>query len=160
MDKMILRITQAFKEKAIDQYQKWKTKSWFDTKSPFIIAINTGDLDYPQDYLGIPLVIRALFGLHYLEISRSGDKNFSWRNEIQKGDGVPVNYFTHDSYNFVSGVVFCDRMVVSRPEHIGDDCIFVNNPFASYPVNKSFTKLFKCWEAITKENQISITKLY
>lgn len=42
VDKMILRITQAIKDKALDQYKKWKSKKWFNAKIPFIVAINTG----------------------------------------------------------------------------------------------------------------------
>ncbi len=49
VDKMILRITSAINNKALIQYKKWKSKDWFKQNAPFIIAINTSDLQYPDD---------------------------------------------------------------------------------------------------------------
>ncbi|MCG2687595.1 hypothetical protein L6260_02205 [Candidatus Parcubacteria bacterium] len=160
VDKMILRITQAFKDKALDQYEKWKSKSWFDGNKPFIVAINTGDLEYPQEYLGIPLVIKALFGLQYMQLSQNGDQGFSWRNEIAKGAGVLVNYFANNSFSFVSGVIFSDKTVLNHPEVIGDDCIFINNPWATHPTDKSFNKLFKNWSASKEQDGMRLVKNY
>jgi len=160
VDKMILRITQSLKDKALDQYKKWKTKPWFKENMPFIIAINTGNLEYPQDYLGIPLIIKALFGLQFLQISQNGDKNFSWRNEIQKGDGVPVTYFTNEKFKFVSGVIYSDKTVLNHPENIGNDCIFVNNPFAEYPTDKNLIQHFKNWKVTKTETGLNLQKCY
>lgn len=160
VDKMILRITQALKDKALDQYEKWKSKSWYDGNKPFIVAINTGDLEYPQDYLGIPLVIKALFGLQYMQISQNGEQGFSWRNEIAKGAGVPVNYFSNDSFSFVSGVIFSDKTVLNHPEVIGDDCIFINNPWATHSTDESFNKLFKNWLASKEKDGMRLVKNY
>lgn len=160
VDKMILRITQALKNKALDQYEKWKSKAWFDANKPFIVAINIGDWEYPQDYLGIPLVVKALFALQYMQISQNGDQGFSWRNEIAKGAGVPVNYFANDSFSFVSGVIFSDKTVLNHPEVIGDDCIFINNPWATRPTEESFNKLFKNWLAIKEKDGMRLVKNY
>ena len=160
VDKMILRITQALKDKAIDQYEKWKTKVWFDSNKPFIIAINTGDLEYPQDYLGIPLVIKALFGLQFLQINQDGDSTYSWRTEIKKGDGVPVTYFANENFNFVSGIIYSDKTVLNHPEPIGNDCIFVNNPFAKNEVDDNFIKLFKNWKIERTAAGINLQKNY
>ena len=161
-DKIILRITQAIKDKALDQYnEKWKNKKWFKEKSPFIIAINTGDLDWVQDYLGIPLIIKALSGLNFLQISPSGDESYSWRNNIQKGKGVPVNYFSICKFSFVSGVIFSDKRIIGNIDNnLGDDCIFVNNPFANNPVDPKFIDLFKNWTAQKNKTGIKLTKNY
>lgn len=147
VDKMILRITQAFKNKAMDQYAGWKEKKWFNKSAPFVIAINSGDLEWSQNYMGIPLVIKALFGLEFLQISRDHKESFSWRSQIQKGEGVPVNYFTGKDFDFVSGVIFSDQYVLNYPEEIGDDCVFVNNPFAKNPVIKDIPDTFHSWLA-------------
>ncbi|MFO0780465.1 MAG: hypothetical protein U0519_01025 [Candidatus Gracilibacteria bacterium] len=154
IDKMILRITQALKDKAIDQYERWKKKKWFDAKAPFVIAINSGDLEWPQDYLGIPLIIKALFGLEFLQIDQNKNDSFTWRDEIQKGEGVPVTYFTGKDFSFVSGVIFSDQYVLNHPEKVGDDCIFVNNPFAQNPAN--LADFFKSWLA----TEHTLTKKY
>lgn len=160
VDEMILRITQALKDKGLGQYAKWKSNNWFDKKAPFIIAINTGDLKFPQDYLGIPLVIKALFGLQFLQITRNGHKSFSWREEIKKGKGVPVNYFTNYNFKFISGVIFSDQIVLNHPDNIGDDCIFVNNPFAKNPITDSLAKLFKNWNTSRDSSGVNFTKNY
>lgn len=160
VDKMILRITQALKDKAIDQYENWKSKQWFDAQKSFIVAINTGDLEYPQDYLGIPLVIKALFGLQYLQISQNGDQSFSWRNMINKGNGVPVTYFAGEDFKFVSGVIFSDKTILNHPEIIGDDCIFIDNPHATNPISEDFYSKFKNWKAIKNEEGIKLQKNY
>lgn len=160
VDKMILRITQSLKDKAIDQYENWKSKQWFDAQKPFIVAINTGDLEYPQDYIGIPLVIKALFGLQYLQISRNGDQSFSWRTMIAKGKGVPVTYFAGEEFKFVSAVIFSDKTILNHPEIIGDDCIFINNPHATNPISEDFYSKFKNWKAIKNEEGIKLQKNY
>ncbi len=157
IDKMILRITNAITEKAITQYGKWKKKKWFKENSPFIVAINSGDLSYQQNYLGIPLIIKALFGLEFMQITQNGDESFSFRKNVEKGKvSVPLDYFASDKFNFVSGVIFSDEYVLNPPEHIGDDCIFVNNPFALNPVSNEYFSKFKSFKA----EKHKLNKLY
>jgi len=163
VDQMILRITQAIKDKALNQYEKWQSKNWFNKEFPFIIAINTGDLEYPQDYLGIPLIIKALFGLEFMKINlRNGNVGFSWRGNIKKQKSeVPVDYFANRKFNFVSGVLFSDKIVLNHPDNIGDDCIFINNPFAKNPTNQDFIQKFHNWYAeVDDNNGIKLTKNY
>ncbi|MFA6159823.1 MAG: hypothetical protein WC678_01905 [Parcubacteria group bacterium] len=162
VDKIILRITQAIKNKALDQYEKWKNKNWFNSKIPFVVAINTADLAYSEDP-SMPNALKALFGFQYMQINiKTGAKNFSHRNEILKTNSklVPVNYFINQSFSFVSGVLFSGKNVLNHPENIGEDCVFVNNPFADNPVNKSFIKLFKSWTASKENDKISLKREY
>ena len=156
-DKMILRITNVITEKGITQYNKWRKKEWFSLQSPFIIAINSGDLSYPQDYLGIPLIIKALFGLEFMQITQDGDESFSFRKIVKKSKvDVPVTYFSSNKYNFISGIIFSDETVLNHPKNIGDDCVFVNNPFALNPVDNIFLNKFKSFKAEAGK----LTKLY
>lgn len=155
-DKMILRITQAIKEKAINQYEKWKTKKWFDKDAIFIVAINSGDLEHIQDYLNIPLVIKALFGLDCLQISQAWNQSFAWREDIKKWDiTIPVNYFTSNEFNFVSGVIFSDKNILYYQEN-KDDCLFVNNPYAKNKIEKDCFYFLDQWNAEI-ENGITLT---
>ena len=161
-DKMILRITNSIKEKATKQYSRWKNKNWFNKKALFIIAINTGDLDHVEDS-NMPNSIKALFGFQFMQINlKNGKKNYSHRNKIDKfnKNPVPVNHFISDKFSFVSGVLFSNKSVLNHPANIGDDCIFVNNPFAKYSVDKSFAKLFNNWYAETENGGIKLTKNY
>ncbi|MHB1456400.1 MAG: hypothetical protein ACYC0V_05730 [Armatimonadota bacterium] len=157
-DKIILRITNAITTKTME-YSKWRTKRWFDEKSPFVIAINTADMGCPQRYFGIPIIINALFGLENMVIGPSG-RSFIWRTTINKGDSqVPVNYFCNNDFDSVSGVLFSEKMVLDHPDRLGDDCVFVNNPFARNPVDHKFTSLFDYWCAEKDGDGIMITKL-
>lgn len=161
VDKMILRITQAIKDKALDQYTKWKSKNWFDSKMPFIIAINTGDLSH-VDNPNMPNVLKALFGFEFKQINiKTGASGYSHRNEVLKTNiSVPVNYFVSQDFDFVSGVLFSDTLVLGHPDNIGEDCFFVNNPYAINPVDESFIKYFKNWLAFKDDNGIGLKKNY
>lgn len=161
-DKMILRITQAIKDKALDQYEKWKVKKWFSAKAPFVIVVNTGDLQYGNNP-SLPNVLKALFGFQFMQINmRNGAINFSYRDIIKKSNNepVPVNYFINKDFSFISGVLFSNKTVLNHPENIGDDCVFVNNPFDDNRVSKLFIKPFKSWTASKEGNGISLRKNY
>jgi hypothetical protein len=143
-------------------YQCWKNKKWFNLKMPFIIAINTGDLSHIEDP-SVPNVLKALFGLRFLQINiNTGVINFLYRDKVYKLNNkpVPVNYFTNEDFSFVSGVLFSDKLVLNHPENIGEDCIFVNNPFTNNPVDESFVKLFKNWTVNKENNKISLKRNY
>lgn len=162
VDQMILRITQVIKDKALLQYEKWRSKKWFKKNVPFIIAVNTADLQYVDDP-NMPNVIKALFGFQFMQINlKNGKKSYSHRDKIEKVNKEPVfvNYFINDNFSFVSGVLFSDITVLNHPNKIGDDCIFVNNPFASNPVNASFVQFFKHWNASKTHNAIKLKKNY
>lgn len=161
-DKMILRITGAIKDKALRQYKNWKSKKWFDSDTPFVIAVNTGDLAHAEDP-SMPNMLKAMFGFQFLQINiKTGATNFSYRDKIDKSNNepVPVNYFINEDFDFVSGVLFSDRPILDHPENIGEDCFFVNNPFADNPVDESFIKLFKNWTASIENDKISLKKNY
>jgi len=162
VDKMVLRITQAIKDKALDQYGNWRNKELVDLKTPFIIAVNTGDFGHVENP-SMPNVVKALFGFQFMEINiKTGATSFSHRDKIEKTNGKPVsvNYFVDNNFSFVSGVLFSDKTILDHPENIGDDCIFVNNPFAEYPVNNEFSKLFKGWFASKDHTGIHLKKGY
>jgi len=156
-EKMIFRITNALKNK-VEQYKNWQTKEWFNPEAPYVIAINTNDLEFPQDYLGIPLAIKALFGLQYMTINSNLQSSFSFIKEINKGTNkVPVNYFTNEKYNFISGIIYLDK----NPQYSEiEDCIFINNPFAKHNVDNKFKKSFKNWVADKNKQGIMLTKKY
>lgn len=161
-DKMILRISGVMKDKALDQYENWKSKGWFVSKMPFIIAINTADLEHVEDP-SMPNVLKALFGFQFMQINiKTGVVSFTHRNIVRKSNSelIPVNYFVKYDFGFVSGVLFSDKSVLNHPKNIGDDCIFVNNPFADNPVDGSFTKQFKNWTASLDNDKINLRKNY
>ncbi len=148
-NQMILRISQVIHDKGLDQYQKWKNKAWFKADNPFILTINVADLGYVEEP-EMPNVIKTLFGFESLQINlRTGKSSYSARNEIKKSNdsSVPVRYFLNSDFNFLSGVLFSEEYVLSHPENLGDDCFFVNNPFAINPVEEKFISCFRNWKA-------------
>lgn len=160
-DEIILRITQAIKDKQ-DQYNNWKNKNWFKAKMPFIIAVNIADFAYSEDPR-IPYMLKALFGIQHEQINiKTGEISVSIRSEITKSSGklVPVNCFKSNDFKFVSGVLYSNKRVLNHPENIGEDCIFVNNPFAVNPVDELFVKLFKNWTVIKNNDEIILKKNY
>jgi len=129
---------------------------------PFVIAVNTGDLSHVEDPSMLN-VLKALFGFQFMQINiKTGATNFSHRDKVEKSnkEPVPVNYFINTDFSFVSGVLFSDKSVLNHPENIGEDFIFVNNPFANNPVEESFVKLFKNWTASKENDEISLKKNY
>jgi hypothetical protein len=161
VDKMILRITQCIKDKA-EQYKNWESKKWFDSEKPFVVAVNTGDFEHVEDP-SMPEVLKALFGLQFIKINvETGETNFSHRDKIIKlnHEPVSVNYFVNEEFSLVSGVLFSNKRVLNHPEIIGEDCIFVNNPFANNPLEDSFVKRFKSWTANKENDKISLKKNY
>lgn len=146
-DNIILRITAAVKDKA-DQYKNWASKGWFDPSIPYVIALNTGDLEYPGNPEA-PYTLKALFsiGHPYMTASvGSSDIEHGWtsRSTIERSAGslVPVDSFLGPSIEHVSGLLFSDISVVNHPEKICSDCFFVNNPFTTNPLGNWFREFF------------------
>ena len=161
VDKMILRISQSIKEK-VNHYKKWKGKKWFNENTPFIIAINTADLGH-VDNSCMPNVLKTLFGFQYMQINiKNRSTSYSYRDDVKKESNkvVPVNYFSNPDFNFVSGVLFSNKNVLNHPKKIGDDCIFVNNPFAKNIIDQSFVGFFNNWFASKNKNGIKLEKCY
>lgn len=161
-DKMIMRITQVIKDKALNQFENWKNKNWFDPNMPFVIAVNTGDLDYVEES-SMPNVLKALFGFDELQVNlRNRNTSYSTRHSVIKENGkfIPVDYFIREDFSFISGVIFSSKSVLNHPESIGEDCFFVNNPYASNKLDKSFVNLFKNWIASKEDNIISLKRNY
>jgi len=153
VDQMIMRMTSVIK----DKHEIHQKRTNIDKNRPFIVAVNSGILTYPQDYLGIPLIIKALFGLQFLQIDQNGNQSFSWRQEAKKANSlIPVNNFTNNLYKEISGIIFSDKYVYDYHDKIGEDCIFINNPFAKTPVDLIRFSFLKRWFA----EKYRLTKLY
>lgn len=153
VDQMILRMTSAIKDKLLI----YKNCKLIDKTKPFIIAVNTAQLEHIQDYIGIPLIIKALFGINFLQIHQDRRQDFSWRSSIKKEEqDIPVNIFTNDSCKEISGIIFSDKLIINRSEKIGEDCIFINNPNAINQVESNRYSFMKNWRA----DGNTINKLY
>lgn len=143
-EQMILRVTHSIGEKE-KQYQGWLKKEWVDREKPFIIAINTGSLDHLQED---DFILKVLFGLDCIQISESGKISHRWREHLVKdGADISVTGFTNAEKGFISGILFSNTTALNHPENLGDDCVFVNNPYANNPVGQNFVSLFDRFQA-------------
>lgn len=160
-DKMILRITSSIKEK-VKQYNRWIKGGLVNKDKPCIIAINTADSNFIEDWT--PNVIKTLFGVSHPRINmRTGEMTFLIRDEVQKSNRspVPVNMFKIKDFSFISGVIFSNTDALNQPNKLGDDCYIVNNPFAKNPIPKLLTKCFKTYYSyISKDGYVKIKKKF
>jgi hypothetical protein len=159
-DEIIQRITAALKQK-IEQYHGWTAKKWFNPSLPYVLAINTAGLGYIGDPQ-MPYVLKAFFGVDCAYIG-IGNNLHGWhlRSSIERSSGslVNVNSFLSSEAGVVSGILFSDFFVVNHPSILGDDCLFVNNPYAINPVNNLFTNHFKGWiSTANKDSSVSLLK--
>ncbi|MDL2285857.1 hypothetical protein LJC24_00265 [Desulfococcaceae bacterium OttesenSCG-928-F15] len=162
---ILLRITQAIKEKADKHYNKWRKKSWFRPDLPYVIAINIGDLEHPENPK-MPYVVKALFGVSHMYVEFVQGTNYSsygwqFRNEIQRGSGssVAVDCFMSSCLSHVSGVLFSNDTVLNHLVYTDRECLFVNNPFTENLIPLDFVSYFNGWEARREGENIILKKM-
>lgn len=161
---LVLRITNSFMKK-VKHYNRWIKNSCTgqDAKNcPYIIAINTAELEHIQTLYELPLVVTPLFGFGDMQINMaSGKRSFSQMDDIVKKSGKPVSMglFESDAFKEVSGVIFSENFVINNLESIGKDCYFINNPFATNKISKErFSYMKVCWAEVDKSG-VTINKL-
>lgn len=173
---IIMRITAGIKEK-YDKYNSWQKKNGFNSSIPYVIAINTGALGCMGDPAS-PYMIKALFGVAdpYVIMNKDSglitEQGYNSRNDIQKKSGsyVSVNGFLSDKQCNLSGILFSDtdtynallycQKKMYQHKNLGDDCSYINNPFASNCLGCWFTDFFHKWQAIqNQDGSVSLTGL-
>ncbi len=161
VDRITLRVTNSIDEKS-RKHQGWLEKNSINESLPFVIAINIADQTYPENP-GMPYTIQALFGFQHLQVDlKTGKTSYSHRPWVEKSNGVriPLHYFNSKNHSSISGILFSNKNVLNHPEKLGDDCIFVNNPFAQNCVSDSFKSLFKSWTASISESGLNLIRNY
>ncbi|MBF0472784.1 MAG: hypothetical protein HQK91_07245 [Nitrospirae bacterium] len=97
----------------------------------------------------------ALFGWECQQIDLKGNISSAFRQKIIKGDStVPVTIFMNDSYKEISVIIFSDKTVEQSRQTIGEDCIFINNPFAKNPVDSLMVSFLNRWCAHLEKDKI------
>ncbi len=165
VDRIKMRITQSVREK-VCQFSRWAEKQVIDANMPYVIALNTADLCYPEDPQ-MPNVISALFGTgdRIVNPGQGGIRNpqgWTFTPEIIRSSGATISAcsFLSDQYRMVSGVLFCSDTVIDYIRYKDRDCILVNNPFAYHPIPESFSSHFKNWIAERDGEVITVKKNY
>lgn len=118
-------------------------------EEPYVIAINGCLLfGYGLD-LDPPRIATVLFsiGNQYVSICReSGEvagRGYQCNPNVAKVSGaeIPTDIFLNEAYSNISGVIFSGASVGNRPEHVGQEYVFVHNPYASNPVVEGLVPL-------------------
>ena len=161
-NEILLRITQSIKEKSDKYSTRWAGKRWFSSDAPYIIAVNIGLLGHIEDP-NMPYGLKSLFGAtaHISFGDKVASIGYHQRDHIQRSApgsaDVPVNYFSTPDFSHISGAIFSNTTVVNHPPVLGDDCFFVNNPYAARPVTDALVSKFGGWSASLTNGRITLT---
>ncbi|MFK8137784.1 MAG: hypothetical protein AB8E15_05415 [Bdellovibrionales bacterium] len=139
-----LIITGALSTK-IQQYHERIEKELVNPDTPYIIAINAGNITF-ADY---ELLISILFevGDQYIEIARGTTEVVGQGFKVKEPitgfkdknlkEEIPANLFFSEYGQCISGIIFSSKNILNAPPDIGSDLLFVPNPFAANKVEGS-----------------------
>lgn len=142
-DKILLRITQALNDKR-KQYTARISDKRVSEKDPYIIAINTGEMGYPEH---LPRILKAVFGVGYLTLRMrenglpiANPSSFWSRREtiskVNKTD-VDMTFFEKEENRGISAVIYSNVDVLNHLMGHQNDLILVHNPLATNPISLS-----------------------
>lgn len=152
---ILLRITSAIKEKYEKYKNNWKGKDWFDQSMPFIIALNTSDLNILGSWEdNVPYIAKVLYGIgplvYQLPVGPGTDfeqgKTFwKYREEIKKGDSdIQSTIFLTADHSEISGILYSESRLIMSPLN-GDNFLLLKNDLARNPLPEKvldFTQRF------------------
>ncbi len=148
-DQMLLRLTNSMAEK-LNKYSAYLDDGIVASDAPFVIAVNSGPLEFPEDP-GMPLMVKCLLGIGHLQVSffSGGAHRPSWsrRTSVIKvaGPQIPIDLFTDPEYAGISGVIYSSTDVLNHPAQLGADCILIRNHNARNPLSKHTFPFFEQW---------------
>ena len=145
-DKIQLRLTSGIEDKFSKYKNEWSKKNWFKRSSPFIIAINSGELERPQQYPpDHPYIASVLYGVGELVFNiRREQIYFEYKNKIPKKNvEIESELFQNKEYNLISGIIYSDSRLLSAPKN-GNGLLYIQNENAVNPCDQEiFTSMRK-----------------
>lgn len=140
-DKILLRITHALNDKH-KQYKKRVVDGRVSENEPYIIAINTGELEHPEH---LPRILKAVFAIGYLTLRMrknglpvSNPPSFWGRREIiskTNNEDINMTFFERDENKGISAVIYSNSNVLNYLTKKKNDIILVHNPLATNPIS-------------------------
>lgn len=138
-EQMLLRLKDSFEKKS-KQFQKYLAGGVVQKTDARIIAINAGDLQYPEG--DPPNIVKTLFALGYLTLRFDPEHKkvietfWSRREKIKTKSGgeAALGHFLNEQFKDISGVIYSNRTALNRPNEPDAGCIVVLNPFAEVPL--------------------------
>jgi hypothetical protein len=67
-----------------------------------------------------------------------------------------MNFFVDKNIREISAVMYSEKNILDYPLKIGDDCIIVHNPNATYPVDVNIFSFLRQYRAEYKTNGLDI----
>jgi len=139
----ILRITSGIREKFL-KYSGYLEKGIIQSNDHYIIAVNGAKFD--GWFRAEELILGALFGV--------GNMYFKIDSKIHNIDGphhqhrpaiinlnktpINTNIFLNEEYKSINAIIYCGDNIINSPagkDKIGNNFIFISNPFSSVPEN-------------------------
>jgi hypothetical protein len=144
-DKIILRFTNSISVKS-QKLMKYLKDGIVMSNDLFIIAINGCMIPFLDFYGDIPYVVKSVFPLGDLVVTIdinklvTTDTRYKYREEIIKesGSAVSTSSFIDHDLSAISGVIFSNADIWSRPQVTGLDFTFIHNHLARNPVKKGW----------------------
>jgi len=157
-ESMLLRLSSGLFEK-YKQIKKYTDKEKIKKDVPYCIAVNSGNLGFPQNP-AIPLMAKCLYAIGHLTLTigvggkvEDGSNHWSHRPEIER-DGkssIPMGFFFNPPHNIISAVFWSELTVINHPEKLGSDMYVFHNPNALCPLDE---KLFPNMTHVHLKNSI------
>lgn len=139
-DRILLRIAQALNDK-LNQYNERLLDGRVLKNEPYIIAVNTGEMGYPEH---LPYILKAVFAIGYLTLRmRQNGKpianppSFWGRREIiskTNNQKIDMTFFEKDESKGISAVIYSNHMVLHHLTNPSYEIYLVHNPLATNPI--------------------------
>jgi hypothetical protein len=136
---MALRVSNVMKAKS-EKYTKYLEEGAVGDKDVCVVAINGGELGYPDGTP--PTILKVLFGVGFLTLHYNKDhtevtrQSYSRREQVtkQSGEDVTLRFFLDDAHKHISAVIYSHKTMLNTPEDIGSECMLIHNPYAKNPL--------------------------
>lgn len=151
-DPIVLRYTNSISSNSSssksEQFKKYIQKNDYSVseKSQNIIAINSSDVRENRYNVGLPRIIKALFGLGAPGLYKDNGNYIQFTEKkpfIKKDNGKNIftNFFLNEESSHISAVMYSEACAFNNRipvESIGSDIILIHNPMAKNPIPNGF----------------------
>jgi len=150
INEIFLRFTSSLHTKYTKYRDTHSQRTLINANEPFVIALNgaqtyQGSPDFPSLP---PTILQTLFAIGPLAVSfnQPGREPFyQSRPTIRRynNEDIYLGHFLNDKYSLLSGVLYSNVNCVRYPAELGEDFLFIHNPFAANTVPSSYFSFCK-----------------
>lgn len=141
--RLLLRFTNALDEKR-KRYVAALEKKIIAPEDPYILAINSSAIPWPESDNGIPYFVRAFLAVGPLQITFDTNSHevvgssYQYIPEIRKANGAQVStrLFFEEQGAFCSAVIHSAVDCANHPPEFGGEFRVLRNPNAAHPISE------------------------